>query len=83
MLVLCVCVRVCACRFGAWLRQAAQQAPEAEAPWRRWKPEAQLAAVEELLSSQCAQDPRRFKRLLKVMCGGKKKGRHVDQPARG
>ncbi|KAL4857956.1 hypothetical protein ACK3TF_001925 [Chlorella vulgaris] len=70
-------------RFGAWLRQAAQQAPEAEAPWRRWKPEAQRAAVEELLSSQCAQDPRRFKRLLKVMCGGKKKGRHVDQPARG
>lgn len=42
----------------------------------------QSAAVAELLSPACAQDARRFKRLLKVFCGGKKKGQHADQPAR-
>ncbi|PSC72785.1 hypothetical protein C2E20_3887 [Micractinium conductrix] len=71
-------------RFGAWLRSAAlgSAAPD-EAPWRRWKPEAAAAAVVDLLSSQNVGDPRRFKRLLKVFCGGKKKGTHVEQPARG
>ena len=53
-------------RFGAWLRHAALQGAPEEAPWRRWKPEAQEAAVADLLSPLCAQDARRFKRLLKV-----------------
>ncbi|KAL4442927.1 hypothetical protein ABPG77_008418 [Micractinium sp. CCAP 211/92] len=70
-------------RFGGWLRQAAlQRAPEG-APWRAWKPEAQAAAVEDLLSPLCSQDARRFKRLLKVFCGGKKKGQLGEPPARG
>lgn len=71
------------CRFGAWLRQAAlRRAPE-DAPWRSWKGEAQAAAVDDLLSPLCRQDARRFKRLLKVFCGGKKKGRQGEAPARG
>ena len=57
-------------------------APAADAaPWRRWKPEAQVAAVADLLSPLCAADDRRFKRLLKVLCGGKKKGENGQQPA--
>lgn len=82
--LLCKCVpRACGCRFGGWLRQAAlQRAPEG-APWRAWKPEAQAAAVEDLLSPLCSQDARRFKRLLKVFCGGKKKGQLGEPPARG
>lgn len=53
-------------RFAAWLRSAALESAPEDAPWRRWKPEAQQAAVADLLSPQCAQDARRFKRLLKV-----------------
>lgn len=56
-------------RFAAWLRIAALESAPEDAPWRRWKLEAQQAAVADLLSTQCAQDARRFKRLLKV-CGG-------------
>ncbi|GAB4820767.1 hypothetical protein N2152v2_007813 [Parachlorella kessleri] len=39
------------------------------------------AALGELLG--CGDDSKRFKRQLKVLCGGKKKGRHMDVPARG
>jgi hypothetical protein len=39
--------------------------------------------VGELLSAQNVDDMRRFKRLLKSFCGRKKKGTHVEQPARG
>ncbi|EFN58851.1 hypothetical protein CHLNCDRAFT_140709 [Chlorella variabilis] len=71
-------------RFDAWLREAALQlAGGGEAPWRRWKAEAQAAALRELLAEPCLHDARRFKRLLKVFCGGKKKGRVGDPPARG
>ncbi|PRW55895.1 Nuclear transport regulator (ISS) [Chlorella sorokiniana] len=70
-------------RFAAWLRGAVLESAAEDAPWRKWKREAQEAAVADLLSPQCAQDARRFKRLLKVMTGGKKKGQRVDQPARG
>ncbi len=82
-LALPMCAHAFGCRFGGWLRQAAlQRAPEG-APWRAWKPEAQAAAVEDLLSPLCSQDARRFKRLLKVFCGGKKKGLLGEPPARG
>ena len=40
-----------------------------------------MAAVADLLSPLCAADDRRFKRLLKVLCGGKKKGENGQQPA--
>lgn len=53
-----------------------------EAPWRGWKPEAVHAMLVDLLSQQSAGDSRRFKRLLKVLCGGKKKGRHELPPPR-
>ena len=54
-------------RFDAWLREAALQlAGGGEAPWRRWKAEAQAAALRELLAEPCLHDARRFKRLLKV-----------------
>lgn len=71
------------CRFGTWLHEAALQRAPDDAPWRRWKADAQTAAVAQLLGPQCATDARRFKRLLKVFCGGKKKGSQVEQPARG
>ena len=70
------------CRFGAWFREAALSRTPDDAPWRRWKPDAQAAAVADLLGPACAADSRRFKRLLKVLCGGKKKGAQLDQPPR-
>lgn len=56
-------------------------APE-DAPWRGWKAGALQAALGDLLSPQSLASGARFKKQLKVLCGGKKKGQHVALPAR-
>lgn len=47
-------------------------APES-APWFKQKPETKAAAVRELLSKEVESDLGRFKKQVKLFCGGKKK----------
>ena len=53
-----------------------------DAPWRGWKKEALSSALEDLLSASSWADAKVFKRRVKALCGGKKKGQHVAPPPR-
>ncbi|EFJ50211.1 hypothetical protein VOLCADRAFT_116933 [Volvox carteri f. nagariensis] len=77
-------------RFRTWVRTAAVElcnpagasaaggmAAAAAAglmPWSRLKPEVLTASLDELLGEECVRDVLKFKRSLKMLCGGKKKG---------
>eukprot|EP00887_Chlorella_sp_A99_P002744 scaffold6.g2744.t1 len=69
-------------RFVPWLHAAALERAPAEAPWRGWKPAALATALAELSGEECRADGRLFKKRLKALCGGKKKGVAVPAPAR-
>lgn len=64
------------------MAEAVLQLAPGQAPWRGWKAEAQQATLADLLAPQSLADGGRFKKLLKILCGGKKKGQHVAQPAK-
>ena len=57
-------------------------APLPGMPWASWQPEVVVATLKDLLSERSARDPARFKKLIKTLCGGKKKGQGVPQPAK-
>jgi hypothetical protein len=63
------------------LYAAVLESPPAEAGWGRWKPEAAEASLRDMLGEACRGDAKRFKRLFKALCGGKKKGHCGEPPA--
>ena len=71
------------CRFGAWLQATVIDSPLAGSPWCAWQPSVVQLTLADLLSERSRQDVSRFKKVLKTLCGGKKKGQVVLQPARG
>lgn len=58
-------------------------APLAGSPWCGWQSAVVAATLADLLSDRSRHDVARFKKLLKTLCGGKKKGQVALQPARG
>lgn len=69
-------------RFGAWLQTAVIDAPLAGSPWCGWQPAVVQATLADLLSERSRHDMPRFKKVIKTLCGGKKKGQAALQPAR-
>ena len=57
--------------------------PGGGAPWASWTEEAVQRTISELLSDANRTDAKRFKRLFKVLCGGKKKGAEGRPPPKG
>ncbi|KXZ45023.1 hypothetical protein GPECTOR_59g631 [Gonium pectorale] len=53
---------------------AAAVAPSPLFPWARLQPEVLYLSLSELWGEECERDVMRFKRALKALCGGKKKG---------
>ena len=61
-------------RFAGWIEAAVLHlAPEA-APWYRQKQANKLLFLQHITEPACEADLTRFKRLMKMFCGGKKKG---------
>ncbi|KAG1664366.1 hypothetical protein FOA52_004699 [Chlamydomonas sp. UWO 241] len=68
-------------RFLRWVEMALQMVtPNGPAPWQDLKTEHRLVYLQELLSPECASDIPRFKRVVKSLCGGKRK---VEGSGRG
>lgn len=69
-------------RFAAWLHAAIFEHAPADAPWMSWKQDALHLAVDDLLSASSFDNLQLFKKRLKMLCGGKKKGSSGVAPAR-
>ena len=61
-------------QLAPWLEGAVVHLAPASAPWAQQKQVTRAAFLRDLLDPACTADLTRFKRLLKLFCGGKKKG---------
>jgi len=53
-----------------------------KAPWAAWNPDMLAKSMTDVFSDASRQDEKRFKRVFKALCGGKKKGVDGAPPAR-
>jgi hypothetical protein len=68
--------------FSAAMASPMQLPRGGGAPWAAWSHETMIKLMNDLFSEASRKDERRFKRVFKAVCGGKKKGTEGAPPAR-